>query len=73
MPLACETLEEIEGALAEVEGTACIADPVRVLVVGERPEATPNGKRTSVVWRALAARWLSHELYLEREEDKKNG
>lgn len=74
MPLGCELLEAIEQALADETGNARCTDgseDPRVMVVAERPEETPNGKRTSVVWSSLKARWNSSELYLEREEDKK--
>ena len=79
MPLACELIEEIELALAEEQDNPDRwerdekGNDARVLVIGADTSITPNGRRTYVNWSTRTERWLSTELYLEREEDNKNG
>lgn len=74
MQLDCQLLEEIQGALADETvdtNSAGGLDSVRVLLVGDKTDATPNGNRTSVIWSSRTERWRSTEIYFEREEDKK--
>jgi len=79
MPLECALVEEMEGALAEglqhpdrwerdKEG-----NDVRVLVISDQAERTPEGRRSRVTWSTRTTHWNSTEVYFEREEDKKNG
>ncbi len=71
LALPCELLEEMEGALAEAIDVPIEQRAARVLVIGDRLSAAPNGKRGHVMWSTLEERWRSNEVYFEREEDKK--
>lgn len=74
--ISCELLEEMEEALAEgVKHPERwerdeTGNDVRVLLVGDSTVRTPKGKRSYVGWSTRSERYLSTEVYFEREEDK---
>ena len=70
MTLPCELIEEMEGALAEEAGTPSEQRGVRVLVIGDRTDTAPNGRRGHVIWSTQTERWRSTEVYFERKEDR---
>ena len=72
MPLSCEMLEEMEGALFDEGVNQVQVARGTIILVGEQrsPSGAEDVGRFSVQWRSLESQWNHTDIYLNDEVTK---
>lgn len=72
MPLSCEMLEELEGALNEEQGKSLDVKQGKLVLVAEKgTDVSEERARYTVQWRTLESQWNSTDLYMNKDLVKK--
>lgn len=71
LPLPCELLEELEGALNEEQGNLPEVKQGKLILVAEKGTEVGAGcVRYTVLWRTLESQWNSTDLYMNKDLKK---